>query len=218
MKTSEFVGKFCSKYFWYNIFAMFAVVVALLVGVVLGLDYYTHQGESVSVPDLRGHSIEDATHVLEDLGLVVEVVGSGYVRNLPPGAVLQQSPEAGKKVKPGRIIMLTLNAENSPTLVLPDIIENCSYRAAVAKLSSMGFHLTEPEYISGEKDWVYGVKYKGRNIMCGDPVDVDAKITLQVGNGQRDEADSVFYADPTLDVPSDDEFLLDDDDDFEITI
>lgn len=216
MKTSEFISKFCSKYLWFNITAMIAVVVALVVGVVVAIDCYTNHGESVSIPNLRGHSYENAVMVLESMGLSVEVIDTGYVRSLPAGAVLQQSPEPGKQVKPGRIILLTLNAQSSPTLVLPDVIDNCSYRAAVAKLTSMGFKLAEPEYIAGEKGWVYGVRYRGRNITCGERVDVDSKITLQVGNGMREEGEDVFFTDADLNIGDDDSDVPSFSDDFEI--
>ena len=45
---------------------------------------------------------------------------------------------------------------------VPDIMDNSSLRQAEAKLRALGFRVTEPEYISGEKDWVYSVTYKGR--------------------------------------------------------
>ena len=54
-----------SRYFWANIAAMIAVVVVLVVGVKFGLDIYTHHGEAISIPDVRRHSLEDATQILE---------------------------------------------------------------------------------------------------------------------------------------------------------
>ena len=37
-------------------------------------------------------------------------------------------------------------------------------RQAQARLLAAGFKLSENEHIAGEKDWVYGVKYKGRTL------------------------------------------------------
>ena len=47
--------------------------------------------------------------------------------------------------------------------------------------------------VSGEKDWVYGVKYQGRQLMAGDKVPLGASLTLMIGNGTTEflEEDSV---------------------------
>lgn len=201
MKPSEFISKFKSRYLWGNLIAIALVVVAIVLGVNFGLDIYTHHGESLSIPDVRRHSLEDATHILEEMGFEVQVTDTGYVRSLPAGTVLEQSPVAGTKVKSGRIIYFTINSANSPTLALPDIIDNCSYREAYAKLTSMGLTLAAPEYVAGEKDWVYGVKCRGMNISAGYRVPIDQPITVQVGSGMRDEADSLVIMDRSYDMP-----------------
>lgn len=80
-------------------------------------------------------------------------------------------------------------------LTLPDIIDNNSYREARAKLIAMGFKVGSPQYVRGEKDWVYGVKCKGRNISNGDKVSVEDILVIQVGDGMRDMNDSLIYTD-----------------------
>ena len=66
----------------------------------------------------------------------------------------------------------------------------------MAKLTAMGFKLGAPQYIPGEEDWVYGILVKGKHVVAGDKVSIDAILTVQVGNGQRDAADSINYVDP----------------------
>ena len=78
---------------------------------------------------------------------------------------------------------------------MPDVIDNSSLREAMAKLTAMGFKLTQPEYIDGEKDWVYGLTVKGRHVVAGDKVSVNDYITIQVGNGQRDSTEDIDYID-----------------------
>ena len=65
------------------------------------------------------------------------------------------------------------------------------------KKTAMGFKLGMPEYISGEKDWVYGILVRGHHVMAGDRISVEDKLIIQVGNGKRDVSDSVDYVDPT---------------------
>ena len=76
---------------------------------------------------------------------------------------------------------------------LPDLADNSSLREAQALLLSMGFKVGDPEYISGEKDWVYGVLVNGKLAQAGDRVPNDAIIVLQVGDGTRDANDTTSH-------------------------
>ena len=89
---------------------------------------------------------------------------------------------------------------------MPDVIDNSSLREAMAKLTAMGFKLTQPEYIDGEKDWVYGLTVKGRHVVAGDKVSVNDYITIQVGNGQRDSTEDIDYIDAPEPIHNEDGF------------
>ena len=195
MNLSDFFRKFKSRYLIGNLCAMMAVVVVACIGVKYSLDVYTHHGESISIPDVRKKTFEDAQYLLEQAGLQVVVSDTGYVRNLKPGCILEQTPEPGERVKSGHIIYVIVNASHTPTLTVPDVIDNSSLREAMAKLSAMGFKLTQPEFIDGEKDWVYGLNVKGRHVVAGDKVSIDDWVTVQVGNGQRDSTEDIDYID-----------------------
>lgn len=195
MNPSEFIKKFKSRYLWGNLCAMALVVVAVCAGVKFGLDVYTHHGESIAIPDVRRKSFADADYLLREAGMTVVVSDTGYVRGLPPDCILEQSPAPGDRVKSGHVIYLTVNASHTPTLTVPDIIDNSSLREAMAKLQAMGFKLTNPMFVEGEKDWVYGLVVRGRQIKAGDRVDIDDYITIQVGNGQRDSTEEIDYTD-----------------------
>lgn len=196
MTPSEFFGKFKSRYLWGNLGAMALVVILLCVGVKYGLDLYTHHGESIPIPNIEHKNFEDAERILYDAGLKMVVNDTGYVKSLPPDVILEQMPAAGEMVKSGHVIYVTINSPHTPTLTLPDIIDNSSLREAMAKLSSMGFKLGPPEYIPGEKDWVYGITVNGRHVATGEKISVNDALVIQVGNGQLDESDSIDYVDP----------------------
>lgn len=152
-----------------------------------GIDIYTHHGEEITVPQLKGLSYQAAKNALEKAGLRCVVEDSGYVPRLPARTVLMQSIDAGSKVKSGREVGLTLNASAPPTVVMPDIADNSSLREAESKLQALGFKLAPPEYINGEKEWVYSVKCNGRNVAAGSRISITSVITLVVGNGMTDE-------------------------------
>ena len=114
MKTKEFFGKFCSKFLIGNLIAMILVIFALLVGVNYGLDWYTHHGEEIKVPNIEGMGIEKARAMLEEQGLLIVVTDSGYNKRMPADCVLSQSPGAGLMVKSGHTIYVIVNSSNSP--------------------------------------------------------------------------------------------------------
>ena len=80
-----------------------------------------------------------------------------------------------------------------PLRVIPDVADNSSLRQAQAKLLSAGFKLNEVQLVNGEKDWVYGVKYQGRQLTVGEKIPMGASLTLMVGDGAGDtvEEDSI---------------------------
>lgn len=187
MDTKEFFGKFKSKYLWGNLLAMALTVVLLCVGVKFGLDIYTHHGEGVPVPNLTGMTFNNAAHLLDSNGLRIVVSDSGYNKRLPADCILAQSPGEGTSVKKGHTIYVTVNSPSSPTVTIPDIIDNSSVREATAKLTALGFKLLEPKAVTGEKDWVYGILCRGRRVSAGDRVSIDLPLSLMVGNGEYED-------------------------------
>ena len=209
MNAKEFMGKFKSLYLWGHLAAMLVVVVLLCVGVWFWLDVYTHHGEAIKVPDLNGMNYAKASALLEEDGLYISIVDTGYNKRMPAGSILAQQPEAGSKVKQGRTVYITINSLQSPQLSLPDLIDNSSYREAEARLKALGFRLLEPRRIEGEKDWVYGILSGGRNVHAGDMVPIETPLVLVIGDGLYDEDEDLPDGDAlTDDFSSDvDEFL-----------
>ena len=173
-----------NRAFWLNLIAMPVFVIAVIFGVLHWLDVYTHHGESIIVPNVNGLPVKEARNEFTKKNLNVEIVDSNYVKGMPAGAVLEQKPAAGAKVKIGRTVYLTINTGEMPKVAIPDIIDNCSFRQAEARLRALGFKLTEPEYIEGEKDWIYGVKYNGKELTSGEKIPREAVLTLCVGDDE----------------------------------
>lgn len=197
MTIKEFFSFRQNKYFWMNVIGMVVAIAFLIFGVFKGLDVYTRHGEGILVPDVKGLEIAQAEQVFRNRGLVAVVSDSSYMKNLPAGCILDYNPVAGQKVKKGRVIYLTVNSLSIPQVAVPDVADNSSVRQAQARMLASGFKLNEIEYIAGERDWVYGVKYRDRLLSSGEKIPVGATLTLVVGNGE-----DVVQADDSLDVDS----------------
>lgn len=185
-----FKGK-SGKIFWANIVAMVLVVVAVPVVTLYLLDIFTHHGEKIEVPSLKGKSLYEAEQMLTDKGLVCIVNDSTYDKYAEPGSVLDQQPKAGAEVKGGRVIYVTVNLKSEPTVKMPDV--SYSLRETVAILTALQFRLTPNEIVYGEdKDRVLGVKQGIRTIHAGELITRDRPLTIVVGGGDE-PADSLDY-------------------------
>ena len=195
MHAKGFFKKGCSRFLLLNLLAMAVVVLLLCLGVGYGLDFYTHHGEGIEVPELKGMRYQKAYLLLEEKGLNIVVSDSGYNKALPADCILAQMPGHGQKVKEGHVVYVTVNSPSSPTFAIPDIVDNSSLREAEVKLTAMGFHLTPAQRVTGEKDWVYGILCRGRRVSNGDRIPIDYPLTLMVGSGSYDESSDVDYVD-----------------------
>jgi serine/threonine-protein kinase len=115
-----------------------SLLIVLLVLVCSGLTmlyFVFFGGSSVTMPDLVGKSVIVAMENLQQLGLLpkVEEVGSYQM----PGVVLGQLPEAGDKVKRGRVVILRVSS-GGERYALPDV-RGMQYESALSKLEESGF-------------------------------------------------------------------------------
>lgn len=192
---------------WKNVLAMIILIALLVAGGYWASVIYTRHGEEITIPNLCGLTAQQAADRLNALGLVGEVRDSVYNRSFANGLICAQSIDAGNKVKQGRTIYLTLNSDKADCLTLPDIADNSSYREATARLVALGFTLTAPEYVDGEKDWVYAVKSNGYTIPAGTKVELTSPVTLVVGKGYYNGEEEVMQSYDTDSLSISDDIL-----------
>ena len=186
------------KNIWRIVFHLFLMVVAvalIIFGTFKWLHSYTNHGEHIEVPAVVGLVVEDAMIVLQNNSLAGEVTEYRYHKNMEEGTVIEQRPKQGAYVKEGRTIYLVVNSGKIPMKVVPDVADNSSLRAAETLLLGSGFKLTPHEYVDGDADWVYEIKYNGKAIESGTEIPEGSTLTIVAGNGNAVEdieaADSV---------------------------
>jgi serine/threonine-protein kinase len=69
--------------------------------------------QKVKVPNLKGMKQEDAEAVLKDAGLKAKIEES-YDDEVEEGLVISQSKKAGKKVRPGTSVVITVSLGTEP--------------------------------------------------------------------------------------------------------
>lgn len=169
-----------------NVLIMLAICCVLVWGVTMWLDVWTNHGEYSLVPDVKGMSYDVAVERLKEEGFVVELSDSVYDNSVGRGAVVNQSPAVGAKVKPGRLIYLTVNAFSPRSVSIPQM-KDTSRRQAESILKGLGFtHVDVVAVPSEYKDLVLAVKRNGSILNAGARVPLDARIVLEVGAGMDD--------------------------------
>lgn len=174
-----------------NLVAMAAVVVAAVFVTFRWIDKYTEHGIAITVPNVTGMQEEEAIQVLSQYRLVGIADVMEYRKGVPVGEVLSQRPGFNAKVKHGRKIYLSISSGNHPTKAVPDVADNSSLRQAESRLRAAGFLLTPHDTIEGELDWVYGVRYNGRELKGEEQIPEGATLTLIIGGGEKINADTL---------------------------
>lgn len=144
VKVEAAVGK-PEKKFPYWIIPVAAVV---LIGIGVGL-YFALRSTDVEVPNVVGMQLADATAELESKGLKATEGTPQVTGNVPAGQVIEQSPQAGEKIKKNSEVTLTV--EGAEALVeVPDVVKRL-VSDATQRLTDAGFTVvtTGTEVIEG---------------------------------------------------------------------
>lgn len=166
-----------------NLLMVIACGVALVILALLLLNLYTRHGQNVIVPTLEGLQIEEANTILKSKGLHGEIVDSIYQRDAVPGAIIDQTPRAGNKVKEGRAIYLTIYSKSPKLIAVPELTDY-STRQASALLNSIGFtQLSIHEVPAEYSGLVVAVEYRGKRLAPDEKIPAGSPLTLIVTSG-----------------------------------
>jgi len=99
--------------------------------------------------------------------------------------VIKQLPIAGKNVKSGRKVYLSLNDAEFARRALPNAIQ-MTRRNAISQLRSLGFTVSDSvEYIDAiGLDMVYGIKVGDSTVDIGSQISIKDTLLLVLGNGK----------------------------------
>lgn len=175
-----------SKSFFKNLLFSVALIVLLALSTIIFLKYYTRHGESLTVPEIKGLTYDEAKTVLERKGLRYVIRDSVYFEDMKKNSITEQDPLADSKVKVGRIIYLTINSSIPPKVKMPNLVD-VSYRQAQVILESIGLKMGQVIFRPGMvENVVIEQRYKGRKISANELVDKGSKIDLIVESGVED--------------------------------
>lgn len=178
----NFIGFLKTKTFRKHFLIAVLSICTVLFIIFQSLKFYTHHGEAVTVPDLRGLPLAQAIDILERQDFRFQL-DSVYNVEKPAGTIFEQEPEPNALVKENRTIYLTMVSLVPPHVKVPDLTD-VSYREAEAIITSYGLKIGELIYKPDlARNAVLGLEYKGQVLTPGRMIPKGSVIDVILGDG-----------------------------------
>lgn len=164
-----------------NLLLMLGASAVLVFLLIFGLDLYTRHGRTVTVPDLRGKTLQEAERILAEAGLDYEVNDSTFSRTAIPGTVREVVPAPGSEVKAGRLLFLAINGFHQRKQTVPRYKDQ-SARQILALLKGLGFEQIDQKVVPGGYiGSVVGLQTAdGKPVLEGSQLPIDTRLILLV--------------------------------------
>ncbi len=128
-----------------NIVVIALLMVAMLVVAHILMLWGTRHGARRVVPDLSGVALSDAERIARENDLELHINDSLFVPAYAGGIILDQLPEGGVEVKPGRTVYITINSFRQKMVPVP-YVAGRSLRQAKNMLEIAGLEINELIY------------------------------------------------------------------------
>jgi serine/threonine-protein kinase len=147
------------------------------------MPWYVNRGGTSKVPDVVGMKFEDASILIDSLGLEPRNGGSKLDNKYPAGTVVIQNPATGALVKSGRRIYLTISSGEQKVFV-PNL-RGKSVRDAKFSLERNGLILGNIDYSPSEEFPENTII--DQSIQHGNEVKKNSFISIMVSQGKMND-------------------------------
>ncbi len=150
------------------------------------LNVITRHGDEFVLPDLSSMTVEEAAQLADELDMQLLIMDSIHVKGMAKGAICQQNPPAGSKIKKGRKVRVVINSVLPKKVDMPNLV-GYSARQAIAELSVRSLGVNRLIYVNDmATNNVLNQRYRGLDIYPGTKIDADSKIDLVLGLNPSD--------------------------------
>ncbi len=163
-------------------------IFAMAVAAHYALQYGTRHNVRCTVPKFEGISLAEAENLAKESNLKIHINDSIYVPTYAGGTVLEQLPNSGVSVKPGRTIYVTINAFNDKMVKVPYVAER-SLRQAKNMLEIAGLEIKRLIYVPDmATNYVLRQQCEGQHIRKNSNIKavMGTGVTLYVGVSDED--------------------------------
>lgn len=179
---SKFIDYLRTKTFRKNLIIATGSILLFLIIVFYSLGFYTHHGEGLPVPKLKGLTIEKAIEILEEKGLRYQINDSIFLIDQPPGLIVEQDPDPNTNVKTNRTIYLIITRD-APNIKFPDI-QGRTFLEVRSILNNYQLKVGDTTYRSDvARDIILEALFGGNAISEGQSIPKGSSINLVLGDG-----------------------------------
>jgi beta-lactam-binding protein with PASTA domain len=175
-----------TKTFWAHIGLVLVTFIVFIFLVKVFLNIYTRHGKEIELADYTNKSIKD----IQDEKVDIIVIDSIFNEDLPPLTIVNQYPEPGMKVKPGRKVYVTVVSNSYEKVPLPDLTD-VTLRAATLQLQAYGFQIGRIEQVPSIGQTVIAIKQNGREIPWGTLLKKGSVVDIVIGSGMQEDIDTL---------------------------
>ena len=161
----------------YNFVLIAAIILAMAVTAHFVMQVGTRHGARRIVPDFSGVKLDDAQRTARKYDLELHINDSLFVPAYEGGIVLDQLPEGGVEVKPGRTVYITINSFRQKMVPVP-YVAGRSLRQAKNMLEIAGLEIGELIYRAD-----MATNYVLEEYCEGRPVTQNSRIQAEMGSG-----------------------------------
>ncbi len=181
-----------------TLLALLTVLVMVLAGILVY--FILNSRGTVSIPDVKGMTLTEATQKLSDAGLETDsTVEYSISDDVETGRVIDQSPEKGDKIKKNEPVSLVVSiGKSNGDIEVPDLT-NLTFDDAISKLSEKNLTYN---VVEGYSDSVQAGRIIRQTPLKGTKVKEDEVITLHVSQGKLAQEPTAAPESTKVAVPS----------------
>lgn len=161
----------------YHLVLILAILVAMAIAAHLIMQVGTRHGARRTVPDFSGIRLAEAEALAAQHDLELHINDSLFVPAYEGGIVLDQLPEGGVEVKPGRTIYITINSFRQKIVPVP-FVAGRSLRQAKNMLEIAGLEIATLIYRPD-----MATNYVLEEFFEEQPITADGQVEAEMGSG-----------------------------------
>lgn len=176
-KKNSFIDRLREYPIVWNLLLIVAIILVMAVAAHLLMQIGTRHGARRIVPDFSGVQLRDAQRIARKHDLNLQINDSLFVPAYEGGIILDQLPEGGVEVKPGRTVYITINSFRQKMVPVP-YVAGRSLRQAKNMLEIAGLEIDELVYRPD-----IATNYVLEEYCDGKPVQQNSRIEAEMGSG-----------------------------------
>ena len=176
-KPSSYIDRLREHRLLWNFLLIVVIILAMAVVAHLLMQIGTRHGARRTVPDFSGVPLDEAQRLARKNDLKLQINDSLFVPAYEGGIILDQLPEGGVEVKPGRTVYITINSFRQKMVPVP-YVAGRSLRQAKNMLEIAGLGIEELVYRPD-----IATNYVLEEYCDGKPVQQNSRIEAEMGSG-----------------------------------